>query len=108
MSFSFSKSSRFLVLFSVVAQDGPYPRAVDEDACTPLIDEAWTPVDMTFSVMRSMRISLTDFSTSLKSLDMHAQNQVSQVSDQVLNVTEWVVRPQIGTVQKKLVLYGLK
>jgi hypothetical protein len=77
MSFTFVKSSRCLVCFSIAAQDGPDPRAVDVDACTPLVDEAWTPIDMTFSVMRSMRISSMDFSTSLKSPDMHAQNQVS-------------------------------
>jgi hypothetical protein len=28
-----------------------------------------------------------DFSTALKSPDMHAQDQVSQVGDQTLNVT---------------------
>jgi hypothetical protein len=91
MSFTFTKSSRCLVHFSVAARDGPDPRAVDGDACTPLVDEAWTPVDMTFSAMRSMRISSMDFSTVLKSPDMHARDQVG---DQILNVTEWVARSQ--------------
>jgi hypothetical protein len=97
MSFTFTKSSRFLVRFSVASWDGPNPRAVDEDAYTPLIDEAWNLVDMTFSTMRYMRISLIDLSTSLKSPDMHAQDHVSQVGDQILNLKEWVARFQIGT-----------
>jgi hypothetical protein len=108
MSFTFSKSSRCLVHFSIIAQDGPDPRVVDGDDCTPLVNEAWTPVDITFSVMRYMRISSMNFSTSLKSLDMHARYKVSLVGDQILNVTEWVVRSQIGIARKKLVLYGLK
>jgi hypothetical protein len=90
-------SSQCLVHFSIAAQDGPDPRAVDEDDCTPLFDEAWNPMDMTFSSMRSMRISSTYLSTALKSPDMHARDQVSQVDDQILNVTEWVAGSQICT-----------
>jgi hypothetical protein len=40
INFVFSKSSRCLVLFSVVGRDGPDPRAFDGEACTPLVDEA--------------------------------------------------------------------
>jgi len=83
-----------LVHFSVTTQDGLDPRVVNGDACTPLVDEAWTIVYMTFLAMRSMRISLKNFSTSLKSLDMHAQSQVSQVSDQIIDVTERVASSQ--------------
>jgi hypothetical protein len=90
MRFTFAKSSRCLVHFSVASRDGLDPQAVDEDACTPLVDEASIPMDMTFSAMRSMRIYSMDFSTTLNSLDMHARHQVG---DQILlNVTEQVAR----------------
>jgi hypothetical protein len=74
MIFSFTKSSRCLVHFSITAWDGQYPREVDEDDCTPLIDEVWTPMDMTFLAMRSMRISSIDFFAALKSPDIHARD----------------------------------
>jgi hypothetical protein len=77
ISFAFAKSSRCFVRFSVVAQDGPDPRAVDEDACTPLVDEAWMLVDITFSSMRSIRISSMDFFVVLISSDMHTRHLIS-------------------------------
>jgi hypothetical protein len=94
MSFTFSKSSRCLLHFSVAVREGPDRRAVDGDACTPLVDEACTPADMTFSAMRSMRISSMDFSTALRSPDIHARDQISQVGEQTIKVTEWMARSQ--------------
>jgi hypothetical protein len=60
----------------------------------PLVDEAWTLVDMTFSTMRSMRISLEDLSTTLNSPDMHTRYQVSQVDEQTITVRERVAISQ--------------
>jgi hypothetical protein len=82
ISFAFTKSSRCLVLFSVAARDGPDPRAVDGEACTPHVDEAWMPADITFSAMRSIRISSMDFSAALISSDMHTRDLISQVGEQ--------------------------
>jgi hypothetical protein len=86
MSFAFTKSSRFLVCFSIVVQEGPDRHAVDGDACTPLVDEACVPVDMTFSAMRSMRVSSTYFYTVLKSPNIHARDLISQVGEQIIKV----------------------
>jgi hypothetical protein len=77
ISFAFARSSLCFVLFSVTTQDGLDPRAIDEEACTPLVDEPCTPTDitlsyMTLSVMRSMSTSFTDSSTALSSSDIHA------------------------------------
>jgi hypothetical protein len=82
MSFALTKSSRCLVCFFVAAWDGPDPRAVDGDACTPLVDEAWMPSKITFSAMRSIRISSTDFSTVLISSEIHTRDLISQVDEQ--------------------------
>jgi hypothetical protein len=41
---------------------------------------------MTFSAIRSINISSTDFSTVLRSLDMHTRNQISRVGEQTLKV----------------------
>jgi hypothetical protein len=78
----FAKSSRCLLYFSIVVQDGPYRRAVDGEACNPLVDEACAPADMTFSAIRSIKISSTDFSTVLRSLDIHARDQMSRIGGQ--------------------------
>jgi hypothetical protein len=82
MSFAFSKSSRCLVHFFVTAWDGPDPRAVDRDACTPLVDEVWMPTSITFSAMRYIRISSMTFYTALIFSDMHTRDMISQVSEQ--------------------------
>jgi hypothetical protein len=66
--FTFAKESLCLVLFSDPTQDGQDPRAVDREACTPLINEACTPKDITFSFMTSMSISLMEYSTALSYL----------------------------------------
>jgi hypothetical protein len=94
MRFTFSKSSQCLVHFSVIVREGLDRCGVDGDACTPLVDEACAPVDMTFSAMRSMRISSMDFSTALKSPDIHAQDLISWVSEQIIKVAEQMARSQ--------------
>jgi hypothetical protein len=71
MSFKFTKSSRCLVHFSIVVREGPDQCVVNGDAYTPLVDKDCAPADMTFSSMRSMRISSKDFSTALNSPDIH-------------------------------------
>jgi hypothetical protein len=51
----FARSSRCFLIFFVVVQDGPDQldrRAVEGDACNPPVDEACTPVDMTFLSIR--------------------------------------------------------
>jgi hypothetical protein len=58
--------------FLCVVREGLDQCVIDGDACTPLIDEACALADMTFSSMRSMRISSMDFSTALNSPDIHA------------------------------------
>jgi hypothetical protein len=72
INLAFARSSLCLVHFSSDGRDGPAPRAVDEDACTVLVDEACTPTDnplsdMTLSVIRSRSTSVTDSSTALSS-----------------------------------------
>jgi hypothetical protein len=54
----------------------------DKDSCTPLVDEAWMPTDITFSAMRSIKISSTDFSTVLISSNMHTLDMISKVGEQ--------------------------
>jgi hypothetical protein len=49
-------------------------------------------MDMTFSAIRSIKISSTDFSTALRSPDMHTRNQITRVGEQTLKVIEWMVR----------------
>jgi hypothetical protein len=90
----FAKSSRCLLLFSVTFLEGLDRRAVDGDACIPLIYEACTPVDKAFSSMRSMRIYSTDFSTTLRFPDIHARDQISRISEQKIKVAEQMVRLQ--------------
>jgi hypothetical protein len=94
MSFPFSKLSRCLLHFSFVVLEGPYRRAVDGDACNPLVDEAYAPADMNFSTIRSIRIYSTNFSTALHSLDMHAREQIFRVGEQTLKVAKWVAKSQ--------------
>jgi hypothetical protein len=94
MSFAFTKSSRCLVHFSFVVQEGPDRRAVDRDAFTLVVDEACAPTDMTFSSMRSMRMPSMNFSTVLNSPDIHARDMISQVIEQIIKVLERMVRSQ--------------
>jgi hypothetical protein len=108
MSFTFAKSLRCFLCFSVIVWDGPDRREVDGDACNPRIDEACTPVDMTFSSMRSIRISLTDFYTALRSLNIHTQYQISRVGEQTLKVSRTGGEVSIRTARKQLVLCGLR
>jgi hypothetical protein len=75
-----------LLLFSVVVQDGLDRRPVEGDACNPPVDEAYTPTDMNFSAIRSIKISSMDFSIALRSPDMHARDQISRVGERVLKV----------------------
>jgi hypothetical protein len=51
---------------------------VDGEDASPLVDDAWTPVDnphsdMTLSVLSSRRTSVTDSSRTVSSSDIHAQ-----------------------------------
>jgi hypothetical protein len=73
INFVFARSSLFLVLFSTDGQDGPDLRVVDREACSPLVDDACTPIDidMTLSVMRSIKTSSKTHSSALNSSDIH-------------------------------------
>jgi hypothetical protein len=64
-----------LVHFSANGRDDPVMRAVDGEACSPLVDDACIPadIDIALSVMRSMRTSSTIFFVALNSFDIHAQ-----------------------------------
>jgi hypothetical protein len=77
ISLAFAMSSIFLVFFSSVDRDG-LAQAVEGEAWSPLIDDAWTPIDnplsyMTLSVIKSIKTSSTTFSTVLSSSDIQAQ-----------------------------------
>jgi hypothetical protein len=80
MSFTFAKLSRCLLRFSAVGRLDQCC-AVDEDASNPHVDEACTPTNITFSSMRSVRISSTYFSTALIPFYMHSRDQISQVGE---------------------------
>jgi hypothetical protein len=90
----FAKSSRCLLHFSVIVQDGPYRREVNVDSCTPLVNKACTTVDRTFTATRSMRLSSMNFSTVLNSPDIHARDQISRVGERIMKVAEWMARLQ--------------
>jgi hypothetical protein len=81
INFALARSYLCLVLFSIVGRDGPDPRVVDGKSCTVLVDEASTPVDidMTLSVMRSIKNSSKTFSAALNLSDIHARGWKSQV-----------------------------
>jgi hypothetical protein len=73
-NFVLAMSYLCLVLLSALVQDVS-TREVDWEACTPLIDDAWTLVDiplsdMTLLVIKSRRTSLTDSSTVVSSSDI--------------------------------------
>jgi hypothetical protein len=70
--------------FSVAVLKCPDQHVVDGEACNPLVDESCAPMDMTFSAIKSIRISSTRFSTTLKSPDIHARKQIFQVGEQTL------------------------
>jgi hypothetical protein len=67
-------------------------RPVDGDACNPAVDDACIPTDMTFSAMRSIKISSTDFSSALCSPDIHTCNQGDRVGEQTDKVIKWTAR----------------
>jgi hypothetical protein len=72
-------SSLCLVLLSALAQDFP-TRVVDEEAFTPLVDEAWTPMeiflsDMTPSIIKSRRTFVMDSSSTVSSSDIRTQER---------------------------------
>ena len=80
---AFAMSSVFLVYFSSIGQDGMV-RAMEGEACTPLVDEAWTPIDNTHSdftllVIKSIKTSSTNFSAALSSSNIQARVNLSQV-----------------------------
>jgi hypothetical protein len=76
INLAFTRSSLCLVRFSLDGRDGSAPRAVDREVGIPLVDDACTPVDidMTMSVMRSIRNPSTSCSAALNSSDIHAQD----------------------------------
>jgi hypothetical protein len=72
-------SSLCLVLCSALARD-VLARAVDGEACTPLVEDACKPVDnphsnMTLSVLRLESTSLVDSSAVLNSSDIRARRE---------------------------------
>jgi hypothetical protein len=72
-------SSLCLVLHSASARDVP-ARAVDGEACTPLVDDACKPVDnphsdMTLLVLRLASTSLADSLAALNSSDIRARRE---------------------------------
>jgi hypothetical protein len=76
-NFTLAMSSLCLVILSVPARDVP-SQVVDGEACTPLIDDAWTPMeillsDMTLSVIKSRRTSVTDSSSAVSSSDIRTR-----------------------------------
>jgi hypothetical protein len=81
INLAFAKSSLCLVHFSSDGRDGLDLRAVDGEACILLVDEACIPVDidMTLSVIRSIRTSSTTLSAALNSSDIHTQGWKSRV-----------------------------
>jgi hypothetical protein len=74
INLALARSSLCLVRFSSDGWDGLAQRVVDEEGGIPLVDDACTPIDidMTLSVMRSIRTSSTSFSTMLNSFDINA------------------------------------
>jgi hypothetical protein len=73
-NFTLAMSSLCLVILSALARDVP-AQVVDEEACTPPIDDAWTLVDillsdMTLSIIKSRRTSITDSSSAVSSSDI--------------------------------------
>jgi hypothetical protein len=86
INLTFVRSSLCLVHFSSAGRDGP-AQAVDGDACLALVDEAWIPsnIDMTLSVIKSIKNSSVSFSTALNSFDMHTRGEQSWV-----RVTNWI------------------
>ena len=79
ISLTFLMSSMCLVRFSSVGQDG-LARAVEAEAWSPLIDDAWTHVgnplsNMTLSVIKSIKTSSTNFSVALNTSDIRTQGK---------------------------------
>ena len=75
INLEFARSSLFLVFFSSNGWDGLALRAVDREAGSPLVNNACTlvDIDMTLSVMRSIKTSSTAFSIALNSYDIHTR-----------------------------------
>jgi hypothetical protein len=88
ISFAFAVSSLCLVLFYVDGWDNLALRVVHREACTILVDEACMPIDidMTLSIMRSIKTSSTTFSAALKSSDIHARGWKSSGSRSNLDI----------------------
>jgi hypothetical protein len=69
ISLEFMILSMFFIHFSSSGRDGP-AQAMDEEACSSLVDDACTPVDtplsnMTLYVIKSRRTSFTNSSTAV-------------------------------------------
>jgi hypothetical protein len=75
-----------------VVQDDTNRRLVEGDACNISFDDVCTLAYMTLSVIRSIRISSTDFSTALRSPNIHTCNQITRVGESTLKVIEPMVR----------------
>jgi hypothetical protein len=80
INLAFVRSSMCLVHFSSAGWDGP-ARTVDGDACTVLLDETWIPsdIDMTFSVIKSIKTYSAYFSVVLNSSDIRTRGEQSWV-----------------------------
>jgi hypothetical protein len=76
-NFTLAMFSLCLVLLFALARDVP-SRAIEGEAYTPPIDDAWTPVDnllsdMTLSVIKSIRTNVIDYSSFVSSSDIHTR-----------------------------------
>jgi hypothetical protein len=74
--FALARSSQCFLHFSAVR---PEHFPVDGDACNFPFNDACIPTDMTLSTMRSTRISSTNFSNALGSLNIHTCNKINWV-----------------------------
>jgi hypothetical protein len=78
-NFTLAMSSLCLVLLSAPARDVP-AQVIKEEACTPLVDDAWTLVDillseMTLLVIKSRRTSVTDSSSAVSLSDIRTRER---------------------------------
>jgi hypothetical protein len=84
-----ARSSWCLIRFSIVLIERS---PIEGDACNPLVNDTYILTDITLSTMSSMRISSTDFSNMLCSLDIDTCNQIDRVGEQTDEVIKWMTR----------------
>jgi hypothetical protein len=74
--------SQIIAVFSSFLSHGSARPSSSRGGCLQsTIDDACIPTDMTFSAMRSIKISSTDFSSALCSPDIHTCNQTDRVGE---------------------------